>query len=256
VFAFIAKWLKQPLLLGYVLAGVVIGSTQGFGWITGPEEIETISELGLILLLFMIGLEIDLKKLRKSGAGVIGAGVGQFVICAGLGLAFAPLLGFHLGPGKFEPLYLAVCVALSSTMIVVKLLYDKFELDTLPGRITLSILVFQDIWAILFLAIQPNLQDPSPLVLVISLAKGAGLVAFAMLASRYVLPPLFRWVAMFPEIVLVSAVSWCFVVCWAAMQAGFSAAMVRISASEIPCSRQSWTKIRRPSTGDGLWSWP
>ncbi|MBI4164745.1 MAG: cation:proton antiporter [Acidobacteria bacterium] len=247
VFAFIAKWLRQPLLLGYVLAGVVIGSTQGFGWIAGPEEIETISELGLILLLFMIGLEIDLKKLRKSGAGVIGAGVGQFVICTGLGLGFAPLLGFHFGPGRFEPLYLAIGVALSSTMIVVKLLYDKFELDTLPGRVTLSILVFQDIWAILFLAVQPNLQDPSPVVLVVSLAKGAGLVAFAMLASRYILPLLFQSIAKLPELMLIGALAWCFAVsmiaAWLGLSREMGALIAGVSISTFPYSLDVIAKV-------------
>jgi Kef-type K+ transport system membrane component KefB len=247
VFAFVAKLLKQPLLLGYVAAGVVIGRTQGFGWISGPDEIETISELGLILLLFMIGLEIDLKKLRKSGAGVIAAGVGQFAICALLGLGFAPLLGFHFAPGKFEPLYWAVCVALSSTMIVVKLLYDKFELDTLPGRVTLSILVFQDIWAILFLAVQPNLQDPSVTVLVASLAKGAGLVAFAMLASRYLLPFLFQSIAKLPELMLIGALAWCFAVSMLAAQLGLSremgALIAGVSISTFPYSLDVIAKV-------------
>jgi Kef-type K+ transport system membrane component KefB len=247
VFAFIAKWLRQPLLLGYVLAGVVIGRTQGFGWISGPEEIETISELGLILLLFMIGLEIDLKKLRKSGAGVIAAGIGQFVICAALGLAFAPLLGFRFGPGNFAPLYLAVAVALSSTMIVVKLLYDKFELDTLPGRITLSILVFQDIWAILFLALQPNLTEPSPLVLVVSLAKGAGLVAFAMLVSRYLLPVLFRSIAKLPELMLIGALAWCFAVsmlaAWLDLSREMGALIAGVSISTFPYSLDVIAKV-------------
>ena len=76
----------------------------------------------------------------------------------GIGLAF--LMGFMPRSGNFDWLYLAVTLALSSTLIVVKLLYDKFELTTLPGRITLGVLVFQDIWAIVFLALQPNLHDP------------------------------------------------------------------------------------------------
>ena len=247
VFAFVAKWLRQPLLLGYVLAGVVIGHTQVFGWIAGPEEIETVSELGLILLLFMIGLEIDLKKLRKSGAGVIAAGIGQFVICAALGLAFAPLLGFRFGPGSFAPVYLGVAVALSSTMIVVKLLYDKFELDTLPGRITLSILVFQDIWAILFLALQPNLQEPSPLALLVSLAKGAGLVAFAMLMSRYLLPLLFRSIAKLPELMLIGALAWCFTVsilaAWLGLSREMGALIAGVSISTFPYSLDVIAKV-------------
>ncbi len=123
VFAFLAKWLRQPLVLGYMLAGVVIGKTQGVGWVT-THDIESISELGLILLLFMIGLEIDLKKLRQAGTPVLVAGVSQFLLCVGLGLLFFPLIGYTWREGDYSSLYMAVAAALSSTMIVVKVLYD------------------------------------------------------------------------------------------------------------------------------------
>ena len=73
VFAFVAKFTRQPLILGYIAAGVAIGPTEGLGWIT-PHDIEPIAELGLILLLFMIGLEIDLKKLRQAGTRLAAAG--------------------------------------------------------------------------------------------------------------------------------------------------------------------------------------
>jgi len=75
VFAFIAKTLKQPLLLAYLLAGVVIGPELGFAWVRNREAIELISEIGLILLLFIIGLEIDLKKLLGAGKPIIVAGI-------------------------------------------------------------------------------------------------------------------------------------------------------------------------------------
>src|SRR6266705_6241788 len=98
--AFVARWARQPLILAYVVAGVIVGSTEGFGWVR-THDIEPISELGLILLLFMIGLEIDLKKLKHAGMPVIVTGIGQFVICVALGLGVAPLLGFHFGTGGF-----------------------------------------------------------------------------------------------------------------------------------------------------------
>ena len=79
---FLAHALRQPLILGYIVAGVIVGPTQGLGWIL-PHDVEPVAELGLILLLFMIGLEIDLKKLRRTGGSTVGAGIGQFVICAG-----------------------------------------------------------------------------------------------------------------------------------------------------------------------------
>src|SRR3954468_4408947 len=224
LFAIIAKQLRQPVILGYMAAGVLVGPTEGFGWIS-TQDIAPISELGLILLLFMIGLEIDLKKLRKAGAPVLAAGIGQFAICVVLGLLFAPLIGLHSTNGTFTPIYYAVAVALSSTMIVVKLLYDKFELDTLPGRITLGVLVFQDIWAILFLALQPNLAHPTVGVLLFSLVKGAGLVACTLLMSRYLLPIIFRSIAKLPEVLLIGALAWCFGVSMLASSLGLSREM-------------------------------
>lgn len=224
VFALLAKATRQPLILGYIAAGIMIGPTEGFGWIS-PHDIEPIAELGLILLLFMIGLEIDLKKLRQAGTAVVSVGVSQFMICAALGFLVAPLLGFQAGGGEFDAVYFAVAMALSSTMIVVKLLYDKSELDTVPGRITLGILVFQDIWAILFLALQPDLANPAPLLLLASLAKGVGVVIFALAVSRFILPMLFRSIAKIPELMVLGALGWCFFIVLVAEQLGLSKEM-------------------------------
>lgn len=223
--AFAAKALRQPLILAYVVAGVLIGPAQGFGWIKSAHEIEVISEIGLILLLFMIGLEIDLKKLGQSGTAVTVVGVAQFFGCLILGLLAFHALGFRFSDGDFGPLYLSVAAALSSTMIVVKLLYDKFELDTLPGRITLGILVLQDLWAILFIGLQPNLGNPSALVLLLSMLKAAALVACCLLASRYLLPIVFRSIAKLPELMLIAALGWCFGVSMVAAYLGLSREM-------------------------------
>lgn len=225
VFAFLAKVLRQPLLLAYLIAGVVIGPEIGFSWVHDKESIELISEIGLILLLFIIGLEIDLKKLLREGRALIITGVAQFLICVALGMGFAVFFGFQLGGGKFDAIYLAVSLALSSTMIVVKLLYDKFELMTLPGRLTLGVLVFQDIWAILFLALQPNLQRPEVTILFNSLVKGVGLVLISLAFSRYVLPHLFFLIAKIPELLLIAAIAWCFLVSGAAGAVGLSREM-------------------------------
>jgi Kef-type K+ transport system membrane component KefB len=230
VCAFIASKLKQPPILAYLVAGLLIGPEIGFGWIGNRETIEVISEIGLILLLFIIGVEIDLKKLRSTGKPLIVTGVVQFVVCVVLGLGFFALLGFGVGRedapgGQFGLAYMAVTTALSSTLIVVKLLYDKFELDTLPGQITLGILVFQDLWAILVLALQPNLQNPHIAPLVASVAKGLLLVAVSLLASRYFLPPLFRSIAKLPELMLVTSLAWCFLICAGANSAGLSREM-------------------------------
>jgi Kef-type K+ transport system membrane component KefB len=196
--ALLARALRQPLILGYLVAGVVVGPAMGFGLVKDRESIEIISEIGLILLLFIIGLEMDLQKLMSAGRSLVLAGALQFPLCVALGLAFALALGMPLGGGRFDAVYAAVAMALSSTMIVVKLLYDKHELMTLPGRLTLGVLVFQDVWAILVLAVQPTLLHPSAGVLVSSLFKGLLLVAVSLVASRYLLPALFSFIAKVP----------------------------------------------------------
>lgn len=236
--AFLAKLLRQPLILAYLVAGMIIGPEIGLAWVQDKETIELISEIGLILLLFIIGLEIDLKKLVSAGRTLLVVGVSQFLLCAALGVGLAVTLGYTIGGGNFDGLYLAVALALSSTLIVVKLLYDKFELTTLPGRITLGVLVFQDIWAIVFLALQPNLHDPRVATLLASFLKGAVLVIAALAISRYALPRLFSFVAKIPELLLIAALAWCFFVGGAADRLGLSremgALVAGVSISTFP----------------------
>lgn len=216
IMAYIGNVLKQPLLLAYIAAGIVIGPRIGLGLVKDINDIETISHFGLILLLFLIGLEIDIKKLKESGKSLLVSGLSQFPITAFMGIGFFLLLGYTFSDGKYDLLYLVVCCSLSSTTIVVKLLYGKFELDTLAGRITLGILVFQDIWAILLLGIQPNLADPEIFQIFLSFGKGILLVVLSMIISKYILPRIFKSIAKLPELVLISSLGWCFLVCWAA----------------------------------------
>lgn len=216
IMAYIGYVLKQPLLLAYIAAGIVIGPRIGLGLVKDINDIETISHFGLILLLFLIGLEIDIKKLKESGKSLLVSGLSQFPITALIGVGFFLLLGYTFGGGKYDLLYLAACCSLSSTAIVVKLLYGKFELDTLAGRITLGILVFQDIWAIVLLGIQPNLADPDIFQILLSFGKGILLVVLSMIISKYILPRIFKSIAKLPELVLISSLGWCFLVCWAA----------------------------------------
>lgn len=245
--AFLSHVLKQPLLLAYIAAGVLIGPQIGFGLITSEADIRIISEIGLILLLFMIGLEIDVKKLRDAGASLVLPGIAQFLLCAALGLGGFLWLGYGLGKGQYDALYLACCCALSSTTIVVKLLYGKFELDTLAGRLTVGILVFQDIWAIVLLGLQPNLAHPDLVGILLSFAKGAFLLAVSLCLSRYVLPRLFRAVAKLPEIVLVASLGWCFAVAGMATALGLSpemgALIAGVAISTFPYNMDVIAKI-------------
>jgi Kef-type K+ transport system membrane component KefB len=206
-----AHYARLPIILAYLVAGFLLGPS-GFRWISSEESITTIAELGLIFLLFMIGLEIDLKKIIRAGAVIIGTGAVQIIGGCIIGIVFFRLIGLPMGGGHWDALYLGVAAALSSTVIIVKMLYDKLELDTLPGRITLGVLVLQDLFAILFLAVQPSLEDLRFTVILLSVARVGGLVATAFLISRYILPHLFHRIARMPELVLVGALAWCFAV--------------------------------------------
>lgn len=205
----LAQLARQPVILAYLVGGFLIGPA-ALSLVRSQQSVETISELGLIFLLFMIGLEIDLKKIVRSGAVILGSAGAQITGGVALGILFALLIGFPMGAGRWDALYFGIAAALSSTVIIVKVLYDKRELDTLPGRITLGILVLQDLFVILFLAVQPSLNDLRISVLLLSIARVAALVATLFLVSRYVLPYLFKSIARLPELVLVGALAWCF----------------------------------------------
>ncbi|MEH2482105.1 Kef-type K+ transport system membrane component KefB [Nitrobacteraceae bacterium AZCC 2146] len=206
-----AHFFRQPLILAYLIAGFIIGPF-GIGLVKSEESISTISELGLIFMLFMIGLEIDLKKIVRAGRVILFAAGGQLIGGCVLGALFFMAIGLPLGDGGFDALYLCIACALSSTVVIVKVLYEKRELDTLPGRITLGVLVLQDIFAILFLAVQPSLADLQVSVIVLSMARVGVLVATALVLSRYVLPHLFHQIARRPELVLLGALAWCFLI--------------------------------------------
>ena len=242
VIGYIVHRLRQPIIMGYIIAGIIIGPQLGLKWVTNPDAINFTSELGLIALMFMVGLELDISKIKKSGKSLLFLAVLQFAVCVALGLAFFNLPGFS-GGGEYAALYLAVVFGMSSTMIVVKLLYDKFELDTLPGRLTLGILVLQDIWAIIFLTIQPNLADPAIGTLGLSLLKGVGLVVGCLLVTRFVLPRVFKGIAKNPELVLVTALGWCFLVSWlsgdvAGLSRAMGALIAGVSLSAFPYKQE------------------
>ena len=94
VTGYVVHWLRQPIILGYIIAGIIIGPELGLKWVTEPDAIEFSSDLGLIALMFMVGLELDFRKIRKSGKTLLVVGILQFAICVGLGLAFFNLPAF------------------------------------------------------------------------------------------------------------------------------------------------------------------
>lgn len=242
----LAHFSRQPLILAYLIAGFCIGPF-GAGWVKSQESISVISELGLIFMLFMIGLEIDLKKIVRAGKVILFAAGGQLLGGCMLGVLFFVGMGLSLGGGKFDAVYLCVACALSSTVIIVKVLYEKRELDTLPGRITLGVLVLQDIFAILFLAVQPSLANLEISVILLSIGRVAVLVAAALLVSRYVLPRLFHQIARRPELILLGALAWCFLVAETAERLSLSremgALIAGVSLSTFPYALDVTAKV-------------
>ena len=208
--------LDIPEIAAYLVAGVVVGPI-GTAIVTDPGNIETISELGLILLLYLIGLEIDVRKLLASGRILIITGLLQYPLCVALGVAVTKLLvlagvGEELLSGNYAPLYTGFVIAASSTLLVVKLFQETFQLDTEAGRIALGLLIFQDIWAIGVIAVQPAFSSPEIIPILLSFLGIAVLAMLAMFIARFIIPVGFKWVARKPEVVFAAAVSWCFLI--------------------------------------------
>ena len=207
--------IRVPAIAGYILGGILAGPLV-LGLVTDPVNIETIAELGFVLLLFVLGLEINVTKIIGSGRTIILTGLLSVPLIALLGYAAAGLLalagfGGIIG-GNLGLLYVGLAISVSSTLLVIKLFQETFELDTVPGRLALGILVVEDLWAIVIILLQPSLLDPHPIAILASFV-GIGLLAgIALLISRTLIPIAFRWIAKVPEVVLVGAVAWCFAV--------------------------------------------
>src|SRR3989338_6449420 len=129
VLAYFAKLLKQPLIPAYILTGVILGPVLGL--ITNTEVITTLSEIGIAFLLFIVGLEINIRKLKHVGLVASFGGMIQIVATFAVAFIVSLLLGFFV----LESVYIALIIAFSSTMVVIKLLSDKKEIDTLHGKI-------------------------------------------------------------------------------------------------------------------------
>ena len=204
--------LHIPHIAAFLFAGILLGPE--FSQIViDPKSIATIADLGLVFLLFLIGLEIDFRKLFSSGRGLLIPGLLQFPLCVLFGWAFARMLqmtGWSLLAGTYTPLYIGFAVAASSSLIVVKLFQERFHLDTVVGRISLGVLIFQDIWAIVVLALQPSFEHPQISPVLFNFAGIALLALVALAAAKLLLPISFRWIAKSPELLLVAATGWCF----------------------------------------------
>ncbi len=221
IFAFLARRIGMPSIVAYLVAGLFLGPLTGL--VTISESLELLSETGIALLLFLVGLELSFDKIRDVGKVAVVAGIGQVVFTASGGLAFCHLLGFE----PMESIFLAVALTFSSTVVVVKLLDEKGHLNELYGRIAVGIFLVQDLVAILILTFLAGLGgagEESGTMSWGSVARGIGsafggmavLLLVALLAARYLLPRPFAWAARRPEAVLIWSLAWCFALVMAA----------------------------------------
>jgi Kef-type K+ transport system membrane component KefB/Trk K+ transport system NAD-binding subunit len=220
VAAYIARFLKQPILLGYIIAGIVVGPLV-LNLVSNSEVISLMSELGIAFLLFLTGLEISLSRLSNVGKVAIVAGFVQIGFTLSLGYIAAVILGFT---GNV-PLYIGIALAFSSTMIVVKLLADKNELDTLHGRIILGVLLVQDIIAIIALTLLPSVGNFSPTLFIPLALKGLLLFGSVAVASKFIAPYVFRVAAKSQQLLFLSSVSWCLSIAFFSNILGYSLAI-------------------------------
>ncbi len=204
VFAYIAKLMKQPLIPAYIITGLIIGPI--LGWITNTVVVMNMSEIGIAFLLFMVGMEMDIKKLSTVGLISYLGGLTQVVAT----FTFAFIISMIIGFFYLEAFYIGLIIAFSSTMVVVKLLSDKREIDTLHGRIIIGILIMQDILAIFVLSILTSLDNFSFLILIFSLLKGILLFITAYICAKHIFPSVLKFAAKSQELLFLIALTICF----------------------------------------------
>ena len=183
--------------------------------VTEPGNIEAIAQIGFVLLLFIIGLEIDVRSLLSGGRTILVAGVLQYPITLLFGFIVVKALiimglAGPLADMPLAPLYIGIAIAGSSSLLVVKLFQEHFQLDTQPGRISLTVLIFQDIWAITVTLLHPSLENPELTAILFSFLGIGLLIVISLVLSRFVVSHAFGWIAKVPEMILLGAMSWCF----------------------------------------------
>ena len=221
VFAYVMKLFRQPLILGYILAGIAIGPL-GMGWISNSETVAMLSELGVAFLLFIVGMELDFRRLRNVGAFVTYGGLFQVVST----FILAYFMSLFLGFSTITSLYLGLILTFSSTMIVVKLLSDSNRIDTLPGRMMLGVLIVQDIVVIIALSVIVSITAGGDMLsLYYTMLSGFGIVALAFVFKKYVTPSVLRYASSSSELLFMTAVSVCFIFVGVSSHLGFPIAI-------------------------------
>lgn len=215
-----AKLLKQPAILAYLATGVLIGYFGLFNF-QNQETFRIFSDLGLMFLLFLVGLEINYTSLRLVGKPSLIVGLGQVIFTAAIGFFLATWLGFSYIQGA----YIAIALTFSSTIIIVKLLSDKKDLNSLYGKISVGMLLVQDVIAILILIFLAGIGTSGSLPwgnLIFTIIKGLGLFVLMFWLGQKFLPIVFDKIARSEELLFLTSLAWVFGIAAAVSRLGFS----------------------------------
>ncbi|MBI5466804.1 MAG: cation:proton antiporter [Candidatus Kerfeldbacteria bacterium] len=208
VVGMVARVLKQPMILAYLVVGMMIAGVGLVNTDTRPIY-QTFSELGVTLLLFMVGLEINVGALRRIGWAAIILGLGQIVFTFVGGF----FIGIFLQLTPLSAAYIAMALTFSSTVVVVKLLSERQDINSLYGKLSLGILLVQDIVAILLLVILASVRDGATVSagpLVLTIGQAILLFLFAFWLGRSIIPQIFSKIAHSEELLFLSSLAWVF----------------------------------------------
>jgi Kef-type K+ transport system membrane component KefB len=222
VFGVLARSLRQPVIVAFIAVGILLGPGLGIIEADTPEFV-LLAELGITLLLFLVGLELDLRLIRRVGPVALATGLGQVAFTSAVGFAIVLGLGYEL----VAAVYVAVALTFSSTIIIVKLLTDKRETDSTHGRIAIGFLIVQDIVVVIALIALAALGDPEADVglagqLALTFARGLAFIAVIAALTRWVIPPLIDRVARSAELLVLFAIAWAVALAAAGELLGFS----------------------------------
>ena len=210
IVSYIARMFNQPIIIGYIVAGIIISPfVLNFGLST--EIIHIFSEFGIAFLLFMVGLHLNPKVIKEIGTSSLLIGLAQIILTfAGSFLVAFYLLHYSL----ISSAYIGIALSFSSTIIIMKLLSDEKQLDSLYGKISIGILIVQDLVAIGVLMFISSFHKVDSLTsfAIQGLLSGAGLIIILFLIGLFVLPGITRGIAKSQELLFLFSISWCFLI--------------------------------------------
>ncbi|MEK7521926.1 MAG: cation:proton antiporter [Patescibacteria group bacterium] len=215
--------IRLPLIVAYLLVGVAFSVSGLFG-IARSEMLLTFSEIGIAIVLFFIGMEMDVREIKSLGKPIVFTSVVQILLSAFAGYGIARFFGFEV----LESTYLGIALAFSSTIVVVKLLIEKRDIFSLYGKLSVGILLLEDLVAIIILMGMTvgssyfSLGFQSAMPIMTLLLKGAILLLLTFVSSRYILRGVFNAVSSSTELLFLTSLSWCFVYVTVAVSLGFS----------------------------------